>query len=179
MSSDYPSGRTAKGYAQILGAARAAASIARHTALNSISRKAERDEIIFLAPDDTTMTAAVRSARDSLPGFLALAKRPGPKMEGFAVKIAILAHDRPEYFWIHPFAHVDERFIGQINNTPRSVVNLKIGDTVTFTESEIMDWLYMDAGKMMGNYSARAMLKSALPQDREAFRRRFGLDFEF
>ena len=32
---------------------------------------------------------------------------------------------------------------------------------------------------MLGNYSARAMLKSALPQDREAFRRRFGLDFDF
>ncbi len=179
MSSNYPSGRTAKGYAQILGAARAAASSARHTAINSILPKAAGDEIVFLALDDTTMTAAVRSARDTLPGFLALAKRPGPKMEGFAVKIAILAHDGPEYFWIYPFAHLDERFIGQINNTPRSVVNLKKGDTVTFTESAIMDWLYMDAGKMMGNYSARAVLKSVLPQDREAFKRRFGLDFDF
>jgi hypothetical protein len=54
-----------------------------------------------------------------------------------------------------------------------------VGDTVTFTEPEIVDWMYMDGGRMLGNYSARAMLKSALPQDREAFRRRFGLDFDF
>jgi hypothetical protein len=32
----------------------------------------------------------------------------------------------------------------------------------------------MDAGTMKGNYSAQAILKSALPQDREAFKRRFG-----
>jgi uncharacterized protein YegJ (DUF2314 family) len=179
MSSEYPSGRTAKGYAQILGAARAAASSARHTAVNSIVRKAERDEIVFLPLNDATMSAALRSARETLPGFLALAKHPGPTMEGFAVKIALLARDGPEYFWIHPFAHVDERFIGQINNTPRSVVNLKMGETVTFTEDEIMDWMYVDAGTMRGNYSAQAILKSALPQDRKAFKRRFGLDFDF
>jgi len=179
MSSDYPSGRTAKGFAQILGAARAAALSARPIAANSILRKAERDEIVFLAVNDATMTVALRSARVTLPGFLALAKRPGPTMEGFAIKIAIIAHDGLEYFWIQPFAHVDERFVGQINNTPRSVANLKIGDTITFTELEIMDWMYMDAGTMMGNYSVRALLKSALPQDREAFKRRFGLDFDF
>ena len=37
----------------------------------------------------------------------------------------------------------------------------------------------MDAGLMHGNYSARAILKSALPRDRAAFKRRFGLDFDF
>src|SRR6478735_12304509 len=82
-----------------------------------------------------------------------------------------------EFFWIHPFAHVDDRFIGQINNTPRSAVNLKMGDTVSFVKNEIVDWMYMDAGRMRGNYSAHAILKSARPEDREAFKRRFGLDY--
>jgi hypothetical protein len=36
--------------------------------------------------------------------------------------------------------------------------------------------MYMDAGRMRGNYSAHAILRSARPDDREAFRRRFGLD---
>ena len=35
----------------------------------------------------------------------------------------------------------------------------------------------MDAGRMRGNYSAHAILKSARPKDREAFKRRFGLDY--
>jgi uncharacterized protein YegJ (DUF2314 family) len=98
-------------------------------------------------------------------------------MGGFSVKIAIPAANGAEFFWIHPFAHVDDRFIGQISNTPRSAVNLKMGDTVSFVKNEIVDWMYMDAGRMRGNYSAHAILKSARPEDREAFKRRFGLDY--
>ena len=48
-----------------------------------------------------------------------------------------------------------------------------------FIKNEIVDWMYMDAGTMKGNYSARAILKLAPPQGREAFKRRFGLDFDF
>ena len=92
---------------------------------------------------------------------------------------AILAENGVEFFWIHPFAHVDDRFIGQINNTPRSVVNLEMGDTVTFVKNEIVDRMYLDAGRMKGNHTARAILRSALPRDRKAFMRRLGLDFEF
>ena len=56
-------------------------------------------------------------------------------------------------------------------------MNLKVGDTVSFVKNEIVDWMYMDAGRMRGNYSAHAILKSARPEDREAFKRRFGLDY--
>jgi uncharacterized protein YegJ (DUF2314 family) len=89
-------------------------------------------------------------------------------MEGFSVKIALLGNGGPEFFWIHPFAHVGERFIGQIGNTPRLVKGLKFGDTVTFNTDDIVDWMFIDAGIMKGNYSARAILKSALRQDRAA-----------
>jgi len=39
--------------------------------------------------------------------------------------------------------------------------------------------MYTDAGVTKGNYSARAILKAALPRDRAAFKRRFGLEFDF
>jgi uncharacterized protein YegJ (DUF2314 family) len=177
MSSEHRSGRTAKGFALILGAARAAAE--RPSAVNSVLQKAERDELVYLALNDTIMAAAIQSARDSLPGFLALAKRPAPEMKGFAVKIALLGDGGPEFFWIHPFAHVGAQFIGQIGNMPRSVEGLTMGDTVAFTRRDIVDWMYMDAGTMRGNYSARAILQSAPPRDSQAFKRRFGLDFDF
>ena len=177
MSSRHPSGRTAKGFELLLGAARAAA--AQPFAGESVVQKAERDELVHLALNDAIMAAAIQSARDSLPGFLALAKRPAPEMKGFAVKIALLGDGGPEFFWIHPFAHVGARFIGQIGNMPRTIEGLKMGDTITFVRRDIVDWMYMDAGRMRGNYSARAILRTALPQDRQAFKRRFGLDFDF
>jgi hypothetical protein len=39
--------------------------------------------------------------------------------------------------------------------------------------------VYMDAGTMKGNYSARAILKLAPPQGRKAFKGWFGLYFDF
>jgi hypothetical protein len=39
--------------------------------------------------------------------------------------------------------------------------------------------MYMDAGKLKGNYSARAILKSVPPKDRKVLLLRFGLDFDF
>ena len=121
----------------------------------------------------------MQSACESLSGFLALARHPGPTMERFAVKIALLGEGGPEFFWIYPFAHVGDRFIGQIGNTPLRLAGPKKGDTITFGKRDIVDWMYMDAGVTKGNYSARAILKAALPRDRSAFKRRFGLEFDF
>ena len=177
MPSRFSSGRTAKGFALILGAARAAGLRERPSGGNVMVRKAGGEELVILAMNDPVMAAAIHGARKTLRKFLTLAKNPGPTMGGFSVKIAIPAANGAEFFWIHPFAHVDDRFIGQINNTPRSAVNLKMGDTVSFVKNEIVDWMYMDAGRMRGNYSAHAILKSARPEDREAFKRRFGLDY--
>jgi uncharacterized protein YegJ (DUF2314 family) len=177
MSSRHPAGRTAKGFALILGAARAAS--AQPSDGQSVVQKAERDELVYLALNDAVMSVAIQSARDSLPGFLALAKQPAPEMKGFSVKIALIGDGGPEFFWMHPFAHIGARFIGQIGNMPRTVEGLKMGDTIAFARRDIVDWMYMDAGVMRGNYSARAILRSALPQDRQAFKRRFGLDFDF
>jgi uncharacterized protein YegJ (DUF2314 family) len=178
MSSEQSFRRTVKGFALILDAARAAGLTPRLPVEMPV-QKALHDDLVIFIMNDPAMTAAIHSARETLPQFLALARHPRPTMEGFAVKIVVFAENDAEFFWIHPFAHVEERFIGQINNTPRAAMKLKIGDTVSFVKNEIVDWMYMDAGKMKGNYSARAILKPVPPQDRNAIKRRFGLDFDF
>jgi uncharacterized protein YegJ (DUF2314 family) len=177
MPSKNASKKTAKGFAEILEAARAAGLTASPSEPNAA--KVRNGAVCYLALNDPLMSAATQSARESLPSFLALAKRPGPTMDQFAVKIALLGDGGPEFFWIYPFAHVGDRFIGQINNTPLTLVGLKKGDTITFGRHDIVDWMFMDAGVMKGNYSARVILKTALPRDRAAFKRRFGLNFDF
>jgi uncharacterized protein YegJ (DUF2314 family) len=177
MPSKNASKKIAKGFAEILKAARAAGLTASPSEPNAA--KAHKGALYYLALNDPLMSAATQSARESLPDFLAIAKRPGPGMDQFAVKIALLGDGGPEFFWIYPFAHVGDRFIGQINNTPLTPVGPKKGDTITFGRHDIVDWMYLDAGVMKGNYSARAILKTALPRDRAAFKRRLGLNFDF
>lgn len=177
MPSKDASKKTAKGFAEILNAARAAGLTASSPEPDAAN--AQNGTLYYLALNDPVMSAAMQNARESLPGFLALARHPGPTMERFAVKIALLGDGGPELFWIYPFAYVGNRFIGQIGNTPLTLAGLKKGDTIAFGKRDIVDWMYTDAGLMKGNYSAPAILKAALPRDRAALKRRFGLEFDF
>lgn len=172
---------TSKGFATLLNAAKAA-GLTERAATSAITAKAERDEIEIVANDDPLMAAAMRKARETLAAFLAIADSPGSAMEGFAVKIALREGCDVEYFWIHPFERSGPRrdaFSGRLSNTPRFLPDVKANDKIAFTENEIVDWTYMDGGKMKGNYTARALLKKASRQEQEDFTRRFGLDIDF
>jgi uncharacterized protein YegJ (DUF2314 family) len=142
----------------------------------SITEKAERDEVALVSKNDPAMAAAMTKARATLPDFLKLATAPPPKADAFAVKVAIREGAHAEYFWITPFEQKSEGFTGKLDNTPRLVRNTKMGDTLTFTKAEIVDWMYIDNGVMKGNHTACAVMKKATQKDRDAFKKRFGLD---
>ena len=94
----------------------------------------------------------------------------------FAVKVGIPAgDDSSEFFWISPFEPRGGKYTGRINNTPRMVKTVKLGQTIEFSEDEIVDWLYTEDGKMRGNFTACAMLKHEPPDQVEAVKREFGL----
>ncbi|MBV8836865.1 MAG: DUF2314 domain-containing protein [Alphaproteobacteria bacterium] len=138
--------------------------------------RAQQDELFKLRDDDPNMVAAMRKARATLKDFVALASKPGSTMRGFAVKVPVREGNTGEYFWITPFEAKGNRFVGRINNTPRTVRNVKAGQTIEFGEDEIADWLYVDGGRMKGNYTACALLKNEPKEQQEEFKKRFGLE---
>ena len=146
------------------------------TASQTALEKAARDELFMIPQNDPDMAAAMRKARASFPEFLALSQSPRPSMRNFAVKVGVRAGDGHEFFWIRPFERKGQGFSRQLNNTPRSVKNLKLGDTITFAEKEIVDWTYIDDGKMKGNYTACVLLKQEPKEQAQAFMRQYGLD---
>src|SRR5262245_32644931 len=139
--------------------------------------KATRDDITLVPRNDPDMAAAMRKARAALPEFFALVRKPNAFTTGFAVKVAVRDKNEVEYFWVTPFTEQDGRFTGRINNTPRLVTTVKFGQPFTFSEGEIVDWLYLDAGRMKGNYTACALLKRE-PSQAADFKKKFGLDCE-
>lgn len=98
---------------------------------------------------------------------------------GFAVKVAIREGEKAEYFWIVPFTANGRQFSGAINNAPRAVHSVKFGETITFDQSEIVDWMYFDNGETEGNYTACALLKSAPASEAEEFKQRFHFHRDF
>jgi uncharacterized protein YegJ (DUF2314 family) len=140
--------------------------------------KAKRDEVVTLEKGDPDMAAAFRKARETLPEFLALVRARQTTVSKLAVKIAIPAGDDDEYFWLTEVGQHGNKYAGRINNTPRAAKQVKFGQVIQFTESEIVDWLYMEGGKMRGNFTACAMLKHEPPNQAEAMRKQYGLSCE-
>lgn len=141
----------------------------------SLLDRAKRDEIAHVAKDDADMAAAMRKARESLPEFLKLAAAPRPTTRGFAVKVAVWEADDTEFFWITPFRQRNNEFYGRINNTPRLVKKVRLGQAITFKEDEIVDWLYQDGRAMRGNYTACVLLKREPRAEAEKFMKQLGL----
>ena len=125
---------TSGGCAMVLVAAITVGLDVRTVHAQSITRKAERDELAIVAKSDPAMAKAMSKARQTLPDFLGTAAAPKAGMEGFAVKVAIREGDAAEYFWIAPFTAKDGKFSGEINNRPRSVRSVKLGETITFDQ---------------------------------------------
>jgi uncharacterized protein YegJ (DUF2314 family) len=142
----------------------------------TVLERAQRDELFQIPDEDPAIVAAVRKARATLKDFLAVASKPGPAMRGFAVKVVVRDGKAAEYFWISPFQQKDARFTGNVNNTPRSVRNVTSGQSIEFTEGEILDWLYMDNGRMKGNFTACALIRNQPKDQQEEFKKRLGLD---
>jgi uncharacterized protein YegJ (DUF2314 family) len=140
--------------------------------------RAKRDEIMAVPKGDPDMEAAFRKARETLADFLALARAPRSSIDNMAVKVAIRDRSETEYFWVSPFKEKDGAFVGTINNTPRSVRNVKLGQVISFQSSDIVDWLYRENGKMVGNYTACVLLKQVPASERQAFAREYGLNCE-
>ena len=61
----------------------------------------------------------------------------------------------------------------------RAWFTLKLGQTITFAQSDIVDWLYIENGMMRGNYTACALLISAPKNEAEEFKKTFGLSCDF
>src|SRR4029079_18186925 len=104
MPSENASKKTANGFAEILNAARAAGLTASPAGAGT--SKPHTGTLYYLTLTDPVMSAAMQRARESLPGFLALARHPSPTMELFAVKITLLGDGGLECFWVHSCDHV-------------------------------------------------------------------------
>jgi len=151
--------------------------IMNETRSQSILQKAKEGKTSSVRSDDRDMEAAKRTARSTLPEFLALARDPKPGMSGFALKVGIPYNDTNfEYVWVNPFRPTGETFIGKVNNEPVNLKDIKYGQVIEFDESNIADWMYRQDGKMKGNHTACALLKRDSPANREAFRQEYGLE---
>jgi uncharacterized protein YegJ (DUF2314 family) len=121
--------------------------------------------------EDQEMNEAKDKARASLEHFWEKFTNPGPDDTGFAIKVA-LPHGRnnTESIWTKDIERKDGKISAVINNVPRDVKTVHLGQRIEVAEAQISDWMYMRAGKIVGNYTMRPLLKRMPPQDAARYR---------
>lgn len=151
------------------------AGCASEISAQSLQERIARDELAIVEENDPDIIAAIRRAKESLPAFLALARAPKPTMSQLAVKVAVRAGSQYEYLWVTKFQGKDGVYSGTIDNIPRWATHLKQGGNLAFSENEIVDWLYIEGGRMKGNFTICATLKKEPKAEAAAVKKRFGL----
>ena len=143
----------------------------------SITERAERDEIVHMAHEEPAMRKAFEQAHRTLDAFLQRAASPAPGTTGYALKVAVSDGRSTEYFWGNRFVAEGSRFSGHLGNEPRLVKTYKFDQRFQFSREQIVDWTYVDtqAKRMHGNYTACALLTKEPPAQAEAFRQHYGL----
>ncbi|WP_413993540.1 YegJ family protein [Labrys okinawensis] len=125
--------------------------------------KAEQGKTQSIAHDDPAMNAAFAKAQQTLGQFLDAFEAKAPGTGSFLVKIPISDGDKREYFWVNELTRTGNQFSGRIKNRPEVVQNIQYGQLVTFPRSRIRDWMYVDHGKTLGNFTTCVLLSREDP----------------
>lgn len=109
--------------------------------------------------DDKEMNTAIDDARASVAGFIERLQNPKMTDESFSVKKMISDGKEVEHLWLTDVSYSNGEFTGIINEDPQSVRNVEFGQKASVAETEIIDWMYLDDGMLVGNFTLRVLLK--------------------
>lgn len=91
--------------------------------------------------DHAAMHRAVTEARKTVGEFIAALKHPAPGQQDFEIKKPFVQNGQVEHIWLSDVQLVGNRFQGRIDNQPRKIQGLKLGQLVSINRNEISDWL--------------------------------------
>jgi uncharacterized protein YegJ (DUF2314 family) len=135
----------------------------------------------FQVPKDqhhAAMQLAVKEARKTVEKFITALEHPGPGQQDFEVKKPFIQGNQVEHIWLSDVRFIGNRFQGQIDNQPRKIGGLKVGQIVSVSPRDISDWLYIDNGKLVGGYTVRVHYNELSPQQKQEFDRHANFKFE-
>jgi len=143
------------------------------------SESGDIEGVVAIAQDDAEMNAAMKKAGDTIDQFIAALRTAGPDRGGFAIKKGFPTTDpeRLEYIWINEIEY-DGTFRGLINNDPENIPDMALGDAVTATRDEIVDWMYFEGERMIGGHTIRVLLVREPVEKQRELAEAWGIELE-
>jgi len=136
------------------------------------------DPVIGVDAEDEDMNAAIERARATVDSFIARLQNPQPSDDGFSVKMTVEDGDEVEHFWVGDITYTDGSFAGTIGNDPQWVRNVRLGQAVQVKPEDITDWMFLDDGRLVGNFTLRVLLERMPEEQAKALREHFKMEEE-
>jgi uncharacterized protein YegJ (DUF2314 family) len=137
-----------------------------HTLAREMIRPGVEPERFRIMDDDAEMDQAVKSARKTVRTFIAAVQHPTATQRDFEVKKPFVHDGAVEHIWLYHVTFSGGRFHGEVDNRPRYIPGLKMGDRVSVNPNEITDWAFVDKDMLVGGYTIRVLFDE-LPQERK------------
>lgn len=165
-----------------------AAAIVKFELLPSFAAGGNGDQTYLVKSNDPAMQHAAYKASAGLDGFLKKLDNPPPGTDNYAVKVGILDDGDGyrlttrnetaivEYFWLLGVTRTPNGFTARIANTPEDIRHVSENQVIAFGRADIFDWMYMENGKIKGNFTACPALMAGPKEEREQFIAEYGIE---
>ncbi len=137
-----------------------------HTLGREMIRPGVEPERFHIKEGDAEMARAVKQARKTVPTFIAALRHPEPTQRDFQVKKPFVHDGEIEHVWLSNVTFKGGRFHGTVDNHPKSIPHLKMGDRASVNPNEITDWAFVNKGVLVGGYTIRVLYRD-LSEDRK------------
>jgi len=147
--------------------AAAATASADHAIGRDDLQPAAEPQVFNVDQHNHAMKKAVRQARRTVGAFIQALQHPAAGQSDFEVKKPFRQGDVVEHMWLSDVWFSGNRFHGYVDNMPRKVKGLKMGDRVSVNPTEISDWAFVQNGQLVGGYTIRVLYAELSPEGRQ------------
>ena len=118
---------------------------------------------------DSELEAASEQARDTLDDFIGKIATPHADRTFVAVKVRFRPPDEsPQDIWVDEVTYSNGVLRGSIGDDIPSL-KFEAGEKITINEEDIVDWMIVEDGKLVGGYTIRLAIQRMSTEERERF----------
>lgn len=137
-----------------------------------------------LEQEDAEMNKAIIKSRATFDRFLGALTSNDTASYDFAIKYPFAQDvqypNKPvanEHIWLTPITMQSGRIYGVVDNQPELTSKVKVGQKIEIDRSQISDWNYTHAGKLIGGYTMRVLVARMAPEEKADFLTQTGIVF--
>ena len=130
-----------------------------------------REDVWGVESEDDAMNSAIARARATLPVFNGyLSRAAGGEVQAI-LKAEFRQGDQVEHMWVSDVTFDGRAYHGILINRPMDLTNVGQGDAVTIRPKHVSDWLVVEDGVGLGNFTTLEFRRRMSPTERAEFDR--------